>query len=88
MTDMIYVVAFPLVSYVCLGLAKEDGACSGVVRRVRLQSQLIRDLSVAYVLQVGHGVVIAHFGAGLELLQSLRRLSRRELGARLGRDAA
>lgn len=25
---------------VCLGLAKEDGACSGVVRRVRLQSQL------------------------------------------------
>lgn len=31
MTDVIYVVAFPLVSYVCLGLAKEDGARSGVV---------------------------------------------------------
>lgn len=84
MTDMVYVVAFPLVSYVCLGLAEEDGTCSGMVRRVRLQGQLIRDLSVADVLQVGHRVVIAHFGAGLELLQPLRRLSRRQLGARLG----
>ena len=36
----------------------------------------IRDLSVAYMLQVGHSVVIAHFGAGLELFQPLCRLSR------------
>lgn len=48
----------------------------------------IGDLSVADVLQVGHRVVVANFGAGLELLQPLRRLPRRQFGARLGRDAA
>ena len=51
-------------------------------------SPTIRDLSVADVLQVGHRVVIARLGAALLLLQTLRRLSRREFGARLGRDAA
>lgn len=34
-------------------------------------------LSVADVLQVGHGVVVAHFSARLEFLQPLRRLPRR-----------
>lgn len=37
----------------------------------------VGDLSVADVLQVGHGVVVAHFSARLEFLQPLRRLPRR-----------
>lgn len=45
-------------------------------------------LSVADVLQVGHRVVVARLGARLELLQPLRRLPRRQLGARLRGDAA
>lgn len=53
-----------------------------------LGTPTIGDLSVADVLQVGHRVVVANFGAGLELLQPLRRLPRRQFGARLGRDAA
>lgn len=48
----------------------------------------VRQLSVADVLQVGHRVVVAHLGAGVELLQPLQSLSRRKFGARLRRDAA
>lgn len=51
-------------------------------------SLTVWDFPVADVLQVGRGVVVADFRAGLELLQPLRGLSRRQLGARLGRDAA
>lgn len=51
-------------------------------------SRTVGDLSVTDVLEVGPRVVVAHVGAGVHLLQSLRSRPRRELGAGLGRDAA
>lgn len=85
---MVYVVAFPSVSNVCLGLAEEDGAGASVIRRVRLQRELVGDLSVADVLQIWPSVVVAHVGAGVHLLQPLRSLSRRQFGAGFRGDAA
>jgi len=47
-------------------------------RWVMTRTPTVWHLPVADVLQVGHrGVVVALFGAGLELLQPLRRLPRR-----------
>lgn len=78
---MVYVVAFPSVSNVCLGLAEEDCAGASVIGGIRLQRQLVWDLSVADVLQIRPGVVVAHVGARVNLLQPLRCLSRRQFGA-------